>query len=268
MTTPPRRPEVAAAQKWDADLTPLVATPDRPPSAWRRYCDALHTQLLDRWWPNTPVRRALKTDLFDEATGPGLVGYLEQRVPEVVAVDLSSMAVRAAHGRGVRRSVRADVVNLPFANASFDLVVSNSTLDHLDDRQAIEEALRELRRVTAPGGTVIVTLDNPRCPVVAVRSRLPHGLLRRSGLVAYDLGPTLSGPTLADTLTQIGLEVDDTGTMMHTLRVTAIRSAARTTDPAAWVARALRREGRSRWPTAQFSGHFVAVRATRPAPAS
>lgn len=268
MTTPPRRPDAVAARRWDADLAPLITTADGAPSAWRHYCDALHARLLDRWWPATPVRRALKTDLFDEAAGPGLVGYLEDRVPEVVAVDLSAAAVRAAGDRGVRLGVRADVVHLPFADGSFDLVVSNSTLDHLDDHRAIEAALCELRRVTAPGGTVVVTLDNPWCPVVAVRSRLPHGLLRRSGLIAYDLGPTLSGPALADALTRAGLEVDDSATLMHTLRVTAIRSAARTADPSAWVARALRREGRSRWPTAQLSGHFVAVRATRPAPAS
>lgn len=268
MTTSGRRPDAAAAQRWDDDLTPLVAAPDGEPSAWRDYCDALHTRLLDRWWPTAPVRRALKTDLFDEATGSGLMGYLGRRAPEAVAVDLSSTAVRAARSRGVRLGVRADVVDLPFAEGSFDLVVSNSTLDHLDDRRTITAALRELRRVTAPGGTVIVTLDNPWCPVVALRAHLPHSLLRRSGLVAYDLGPTLSGRALADELTRVGLEVDDTHTLMHTLRVTAIRSAERTDDPDAWVARALRREGRARWPSAPLTGHFVAVRATRPPAAS
>lgn len=49
--------------------------------------------------------------------------------------------------------LRADAAHLPFGDASFDLVVALDVLEHLDDDRA---AVRELRRVLRPGGTLVV----------------------------------------------------------------------------------------------------------------
>ncbi len=61
---------------------------------------------------------------------------------------------------------------LPFADGAFDLVVSNSTLDHFRTPADIQTSFAELHRVLAPGGSLILTLDNPSNPVVALQKLL------------------------------------------------------------------------------------------------
>lgn len=51
---------------------------------------------------------------------------------------------------------QCDAHNLPFDNASFDAVVANHMLYHLDDPDA---ALREFARVLRPGGRVFIALN-------------------------------------------------------------------------------------------------------------
>jgi SAM-dependent methyltransferase len=51
-----------------------------------------------------------------------------------------------------RAMVRADLTALPFGDESFDLVLCNHVLEHIPDDRA---AMRELRRVLAPGGLLV-----------------------------------------------------------------------------------------------------------------
>lgn len=68
--------------------------------------------------------------------------------PEVVCVDQSEAAVEAARARGLEAHV-ADLQELPFADAEFDVVICNHVLYHLPDR---DRAIGELARVLRPGG--------------------------------------------------------------------------------------------------------------------
>lgn len=73
---------------------------------------------------------------------------------DVTGIDISSAAIRLAHGRAQELSVdpeRFRTMNaerLEFADDSFDAVVGASILHHLD----LPVALAELRRVLRPGG--------------------------------------------------------------------------------------------------------------------
>ena len=53
-----------------------------------------------------------------------------------------------------RAELKGSVEELPVADESFDLVLCNQVLEHCDDPAL---AVRELRRVTAPGGRVLVS---------------------------------------------------------------------------------------------------------------
>jgi ubiquinone/menaquinone biosynthesis C-methylase UbiE len=68
----------------------------------------------------------------------------------------------------------ADAENLPFPDASFDLVYSWGVLHHTPDTA---RAIRELIRVTRPGGTVKIMLYNRRS-LVAIRHWIFHALFK------------------------------------------------------------------------------------------
>ena len=54
-----------------------------------------------------------------------------------------------------------DLTRLTYSDASFDLVLTSETLEHVPD---LEAALREIRRVLVPGGRHIFTIPQlPSC---------------------------------------------------------------------------------------------------------
>ncbi len=91
--------------------------------------------------------------------GPGwLPEMLQQRGAHVIATDLSAVAVAKARARGVdARQLDIDAAALPFADGEFDVVVSDSQLEHRFD---YEHALDEMARVLRPGGRLILLLPN------------------------------------------------------------------------------------------------------------
>lgn len=72
----------------------------------------------------------------------------------VVAVDPSREMLLAARRGGVEPIVLGSLPNLPFARASFDVVLSAFVLTHVDDADA---ALAEMARVLRPGGHIGVS---------------------------------------------------------------------------------------------------------------
>lgn len=62
------------------------------------------------------------------------------------------------------RAVRASGTEIPFEDASFDLVTSVATLHHIAAPAAIATTLAELVRVLRPGGRIVVWDHNPRNP--------------------------------------------------------------------------------------------------------
>lgn len=101
-------------------------------------------------------------DLLDVGCGPGTItADLARAVApgRALGVDRSTdVLIKAAEltvARGVDNAVfePADAYALPYADASFDVVHAHQVLQHLADPVA---ALREMRRVTRPGGVVAV----------------------------------------------------------------------------------------------------------------
>jgi SAM-dependent methyltransferase len=242
---------------------------ERPHGLWRAHSDAVNGGLVARWLPGG-LGRVLKTDSFDEACSDGLYRLLAARARQVVGIDLSVGVQRAATARhpGLR-GVAADMRRLPFADASFDAVISSSTLDHFATVAEIALSLRELWRVMRPGGVLVLTLDNPVNPLLALRGALPFALWRRLGLVPYYTGATLGPRALARALDEAGFAAIELGAVMHCPRVAGValaRLLERRAGPAtqAHFLRLLHGwERLERWPTRYLTGHFVAVRAAR-----
>ena len=262
------------AASWDAVGQSWIA--ERPQRLWREFTDRLQTALIDRWLdspltlrPGSPAA-ALKTDLFDEVAGRGVASHLLVRGYETTGIDISGVVVAEAHRRNpLIQALVADVRSLPFADASFDVAFSGSTLDHFAVQADIGRALKEITRVLRPGGRLLLTLDNPYHPLVRLRRGVLLRLLRRSGIVPYDVGATLSPPALATLVRSCGLDIRHTTAILHCPRVVAV-AAARFFEQsgvasqerllaamAAW-------ERLERWPSRYVTGHFTAILAQRP----
>lgn len=241
-----------------------------PDALWRMHSDAVNTRLLDLWLPKGRVARVLKTDLFDEACTDGLAPLLSERAGIMVGVDVSEATIGAARSRRPEVAAAfADVRGLPFADASFDVVVSTSTLDHFRELTELGKGLSELHRVLKPGGRLIVTLDNPSNPVVALRNLLPFGLLNRLGLVPYYVGVTCNADQLTGMLEARGFAVEETTAILHCPRAIAVlacRLIAKAGGKAAerrllaWLSGF---ERLAKLPTRYRTGHFVAASARR-----
>lgn len=62
--------------------------------------------------------------------------------------------LRVDHQPGIPLEARASAMDLPFRDASFDLVLFSEVVEHLPDPG---RALREIRRVLKPGGCLLLT---------------------------------------------------------------------------------------------------------------
>jgi len=97
--------------------------------------------------------------LLDVGCGPGsITADLAARVApgRVMGIDASAEVIAAAaldHATDNLSFTTGDVYGLDFADGSFDVVFAHQVLQHLSDPVA---ALREMRRVVRPGGTVAV----------------------------------------------------------------------------------------------------------------
>ena len=103
-----------------------------------------------------PGRRVL-----DIACGPGYgTGMLLQRGCDAIGADYDEELVCMARSAwGAERFLVANALALPFADASFDVVVTFETIEHVSDGAAF---LNEMRRVLRPGGLFMCSTPNIR----------------------------------------------------------------------------------------------------------
>ncbi|HMB96702.1 MAG TPA: class I SAM-dependent methyltransferase [Tepidisphaeraceae bacterium] len=253
-------------QYWDA--VGKVWKEDHPDSVWRAHSDAVNTALLERWLGDLHVERLLKTDAFDEACSQGLFKMLSLHAQSVISIDISAETLAAARERHpALNGAVTDVRRLAFADETFDVIVSNSTLDHFPTLGELESAIGELHRVLRSGGRLVLTLDNPLNPIVALRNALPFTWLNRAGVVPYYVGATCTPRRLRSMVQRAGFEVSEVGAVLHTPRVMAV-ALSRTMTPGSAMSRRFLKclmffESLARWPTRYFTGYFTAISATR-----
>jgi demethylmenaquinone methyltransferase/2-methoxy-6-polyprenyl-1,4-benzoquinol methylase len=116
---------------------------------------------MDRRWKKLGVTRATlpaNATVLDLASGTGDFSKLvQERLPQArsVAVDITEGMLQLARAHGLKEAACADATLLPFADASFDCVFIGYGLRNFPD---LKKAVREIERVTKPGG-MMVSLD-------------------------------------------------------------------------------------------------------------
>ena len=107
------------------------------------------------------ARHVAGRDVLDAACGEGYgAAWLARHAKSVTGLDVDAPTIAAARAKYLAPGLRFEtgsVAAMPFADASFDCVVSFETLEHLAEQQAM---LAELRRVLRPDGVLIISTPN------------------------------------------------------------------------------------------------------------
>ena len=143
---------------------------------------------MDFWWRYVVTKRIKQLrprKLMDVASGTGdLALKIQDEIPdcEVMATDFCAEMLAHASSRGVRKTLVADALDLPFPNDEFDVVTVAFGLRNMGDYPL---ALREMRRVLKPGGHLfILDFSQPEAPLCyPYRFYLHHVLPKLAGLL-------------------------------------------------------------------------------------
>ncbi|MBI4301565.1 MAG: class I SAM-dependent methyltransferase [Chloroflexi bacterium] len=164
---------------------------------WYEGMRSIMSALLDPVLDNGGNLRVL-----DAGCGTGGTTAYLQRYGKVTGVDISPEAVRLCHTRGQFPVVQGSLIPLPFANDTFDLVVSFDVIYHRAIGDDVE-ALREMKRVLKESGRVLIRvpayefLRASHDEAVHTRHRYTAGELRRQMTAA---GLAVERTTYANTL--------------------------------------------------------------------
>ena len=127
-------------------------------TSYERERGAGYHRLIDEIEVDAVRELAVGKRVLEAGCGTGLVlSRLAQVASSAHGFDLSSGMVQRAQARGLSVAL-GSVTAVPFRDESFDLVCSFKVLAHVPN---ITEALRELARVTRPGGMLALEFYNP-----------------------------------------------------------------------------------------------------------
>jgi SAM-dependent methyltransferase len=152
MNSSPDIPRGSDKSVWDAAASSYDA---------ERAADPVYHSCMDR---ALALLAATSARCLDAGCGTGLAtGGCLSRSRLVVAMDFSasSLALLRARFAGLPvLALQGDVTALPFADGAFDQVICANTLQHIRHGGPQARAIDELRRVTARGGRVVVSVHH------------------------------------------------------------------------------------------------------------
>lgn len=95
------------------------------------------------------------TRILDVGCGSGSMMKRSSQIGPVIGIDTSIGALKHCHSIGFSSLCQGDAGKLPFKSSAFGLIIAADILEHCDDD---EKVLAELHRVTASGGTLLISV--------------------------------------------------------------------------------------------------------------
>ncbi|MQA94167.1 MAG: methyltransferase domain-containing protein [Streptosporangiales bacterium] len=200
--------------------------------------------------------------VLDVAGGDGYwAAQARRKGAHAVSIDLARhKMLRGARLAYAPALIEGDALRLPFADGSFDKILSICAIEHFDDGGA---SLSEMARVLRPGGEIAMSAD-----VLSRRAEWPE--LFRAHATKYHVKQTYTHESLGDMFTERGLDLQEYSYQFRsraaeklylTLSAKGGRVGFNAAAPlAAWVAASDARTPNDR-------GSIVLVRARKRAPA-
>jgi SAM-dependent methyltransferase len=152
-------------------MSEAALAPGVPPDYYDRIAE-----VENRHWWYLGMRRIAEALIRDQLRRPGqrildcgcgTGGFLRWALDSgsfaaAAGVDIGSAAIEMARARVPEADLRVGPLSdLPFPDGGFDLVVTNDVLQHVPEDE-VAPSLREIRRVLAPGGTLLLRTNGAR----------------------------------------------------------------------------------------------------------
>jgi SAM-dependent methyltransferase len=112
-------------------------------------------QLFSKIVRSLPLNQQADALDIGTSTGTNLRMLRELGFTRVVGLDNSDVAIRFCAEKSLGKVEKGDACKLPFADNRFNLILATDVIEHVDDDVG---ALREMLRVLAPGGHVLITV--------------------------------------------------------------------------------------------------------------
>jgi ubiquinone/menaquinone biosynthesis C-methylase UbiE len=173
--------EILQGNPWyiDSQFRAQMSTPGRRRVIEDRW--AVYASMIESWRGRGHSSSGMR--VLDAGCGDGInvVGLRRIAVERAWPMRLAAVDFNMLRLQRVRERIpsltpqQASLYALPFVSRCFDIAVCTHVLEHVPDLAA---ALRELRRVLAPGGLLIVGVPNEGCAMGRLRN---HTIQRRLG---------------------------------------------------------------------------------------
>jgi len=152
---------------------------------WRRR-KAREAELGNQWYETLFTRRIgldrstyAGKRVLDVGCGPrGSLEWADDAARRVGLDPLVPSYRRLGIDRHAMEYVAAPAEDMPFPDASFDIVTSFNSLDHVDD---LDASIAEMTRVLTPGGLLVIVVEVGHAPTIAEPHRLDRDLAQRFG---------------------------------------------------------------------------------------
>jgi len=113
------------------------------PEIWCPSCDSRPRHRLLKLWMDREMVLPARAKVLHFAAEPWVRGWFEGRGADYVTADINDLF-----------DLQVDITEMDLADASFDMVMTNHVLEHVDDKAALAEMFRVLR----PGGQAVITV--------------------------------------------------------------------------------------------------------------